>query len=47
MLGYALVIVGGIFLFKNLGILAMVDWDLVWPIVLVVVGLLMIYKKKI
>jgi hypothetical protein len=47
MLGYTLVIVGGIFLLKNLGILGMIDWDLIWPIVLIVVGFLMIYKKKI
>ena len=47
MLAYALIIVGAIFLLKNLGLLVMVNWDLIWPIVLIVVGILMVYKKKI
>lgn len=47
MLAYALVIVGGIFLLKNLGFLDMIAWDIIWPVVLVVIGLLMIYKKKL
>lgn len=46
MLGYALVILGVIFLLKNLGLLVAINWDLVWPIVLVIIGILMIYKKK-
>ena len=46
MLAYALIIVGAIFLLKSLGILAMVNWDIIWPIVLIVIGVLMIYKKK-
>lgn len=47
MLAYALIIVGAIFLLKNLGLLAVVNWDLVWPLVLIVLGILMIYKKKL
>jgi hypothetical protein len=34
-------------LLKNLGLLVMVNWDIIWPIVLIIVGILMIYKKKI
>lgn len=47
MLAYALIIVGAIFLLKNLGLLAMINWDIIWPVVLIVVGALMIYKKKL
>lgn len=47
MLAYALVILGVIFLLKNLGLLVAINWDLIWPIVLIIVGVLMIYKKKI
>lgn len=46
MLAYALIIVGAIFLLKNVGFLAMVNWDIIWPIVLIVIGILMVYKKK-
>jgi len=47
MLAYALVILGVIFLLKNLGLLVAINWDLIWPIVLIIIGVLMIYKKKI
>jgi len=46
MLAWALIIVGAIFLLKNLGLLMTVNWDLVWPIVLIVIGILMLYKKR-
>lgn len=47
MLGILLVIIGAVFLLKNLGLMAMVNWDLIWPIVLIVIGVVMIYKKRI
>ena len=46
MFGVALVVVGVVFLLKNLGILPSVAWDIVWPVALVVIGLAMIFKKK-
>jgi hypothetical protein len=46
MLAWALIIVGAIFLLKNLGLLMAVNWDIVWPIVLIVIGILMLYKKR-
>ena len=46
MLGTGLVIIGVIFLLKNLGIMPSIAWDIIWPIILVVVGLSMIFKKK-
>jgi hypothetical protein len=47
MLAYALIVLGIIFLLKNLGLLVAINWDLVWPIALIILGILMIYKKKI
>ena len=46
MFGAALIIVGAIFLLKNLGIIEGVAWDIVWPIVVVVVGVMMVFKRK-
>lgn len=47
MLAYALIVLGVIFLLKNLGLLVAVNWDLVWPIALIILGVIMIYKKKL
>lgn len=38
--------VGIIFLLKNLGIMPTIAWDIIWPIILMVVGLTLIFKKK-
>ena len=46
MFGVALIVLGAIFLLKNLGLLAMVNWDIIWPIVLIAVGVAMMVKKK-
>jgi uncharacterized membrane protein len=46
MLAVALIIIGAIFLLKNLGLLVMVNWDIIWPIVLIAVGVAMMFKKK-
>ena len=46
MLAAALIIIGAVFLLKNLGIMPSIAWDIVWPIVLIVVGLVMIFKRK-
>jgi len=46
MLGAGLIIVGIIFLLKNLGIMPEIAWDLIWPIIFIVVGLTMVFKHK-
>lgn len=46
MLGAGLVVMGIIFLLKNLGIMPEIAWDIIWPVILIVVGLTMIFKKK-
>jgi len=46
MLGIALIVLGAVFLLKNLGLLAMINWDIIWPIVLIAVGMAMAAKKK-
>ena len=46
MFGAGLVIIGVIFLLKNLGIMPNIAWDIIWPIILIVIGATMIFKKK-
>ncbi|NCN07284.1 hypothetical protein GW933_01180 [Candidatus Falkowbacteria bacterium] len=46
MIAASLVIIGIVFLFKNLGIMPEIAWDIVWPVILIVLGLTMIFKKK-
>lgn len=45
-LGIALVVIGAIFLLKNLGVLGAINWDIIWPIALIAFGVLMVLKKK-
>lgn len=46
MLGVALVVIGAIFLMKNLGLIPGVNWDIIWPLALLVIGVGMVFKKK-
>lgn len=45
MIGIALVTVGVLFLFKNLGLISGIAWDIAWPVILIVLGGAMILKK--
>lgn len=46
MFGAALVVIGLVFLLKNLGLMPNIAWDVIWPIVLIVLGLTLIFKKR-
>lgn len=46
MIGVALVVIGAVFLLKNLGLIPGVNWDLIWPLALLVLGVAMILKRK-
>ena len=46
MLGVALIVVGAVFLLKNLGIITGFAWEIVWPILVIAVGAVMIFKRK-
>ena len=43
--GYFLVALGVVFLFANLGAFRFVRWDIVWPLVLVGVGVLLLAQR--
>ena len=46
MFAVALVILGAVFLLKNLGILPSIQWDIIWPIALIVLGIAMMFNKR-
>ncbi len=39
LISFALVVVGVLFLLRNVGILPPAAWDVVWPLVLIVLGI--------
>lgn len=43
--GYFLIALGAIFMLTNLGAFRIVRWDLVWPLVLVAVGVLLLAQR--
>lgn len=44
--GYLLIIVGLYFLLKNLGVLTAEVWEIIFPSLIIIFGLAIIYKKK-
>jgi len=45
-LGLLLVVLGVLFLLRNLGIIAGNFWDILWPAVVVFVGISVIFARK-
>jgi hypothetical protein len=43
--GAFLILVGAYFLLSNLGFLDWLSWDLVWPVVLIAVGLYLVVRR--
>lgn len=44
--GYLLVIIGVVWLLKNLGIFTAATWDIIFPSVIIACGLAVILRKK-
>jgi len=45
-LGLAILLVGVLFLLKNLGYISSNVWEVIWPCLVVVLGLAMIFRRK-
>jgi len=43
--GAALVVAGAYFLLANLGLLNWLNWDLVWPVVLIALGIYLVVRR--
>jgi len=46
MFPWLLIIIGLIFLLENLNLIPIVDWSIVWPIILILAGVFMLKKKS-
>jgi phage shock protein C len=44
--GIILIVLGAYFLLTNLGVLSNIRWDLFWPAVLIVLGLLLLVRRR-
>jgi hypothetical protein len=44
--GIALVVVGLIFILQNMGYISASSWGIIWPALLIIVGISMICKKS-
>lgn len=44
--GIILILIGGVFLLKNMGLLEGVEWGILWPIALILLGINMLLKKR-
>lgn len=45
-IGLLVIVVGVLFLLKNLGVIAGNFWDILWPLVIVVAGISMLFGCK-
>jgi len=45
-LGLLTILVGVVFLLKNLGYITAVDWGIVWPIIFIYIGITMITRDR-
>ena len=44
--GLILIIIGSVFLIQNLGIIPAGAWSIIWPVILIVMGLGSLLKRK-
>ncbi|MDP1538470.1 MAG: DUF5668 domain-containing protein [bacterium] len=45
-IGLILIIIGAVFLLQNFGYIAEGAWSIIWPVILVVIGLGILLKRK-
>lgn len=45
MAGIIVTIIGVLFLLKELGYIALVSWDLIWPVIIILVGVSMMMRR--
>lgn len=44
--GIALTVIGLVFLLQNMGYISADSWGIIWPVILIAVGLSMLFKKS-
>lgn len=43
--GLILILLGVFFLLRNLGLLPWLDWDVIWPFILIIAGIYLLLEK--
>ena len=46
MAGFILIIIGATFLLKNMGLVSAEAWSIIWPAILIILGIWIVAKKK-
>ncbi|MDO8668263.1 MAG: DUF5668 domain-containing protein [bacterium] len=46
MMPWLLIILGTIFLLENLNLIPVLNWSIIWPVILILAGLYMMKKKS-
>lgn len=46
LLGFILTIIGVVFLFRNLGFITADAWEIIWPAIIIAVGLWILFKRR-
>ena len=44
--GLLLVVLGVLFLLQNIGVLSGASWGIIWPVLLIILGLSIVFKKN-
>ncbi len=45
-LGLIVILVGVLFFFKNLGLINNISWNILWPIVVMLIGISMVLRRR-
>ncbi len=45
-LGLLVVLVGVLYLFRNTGIIMPVEWHILWPLIVILIGIAMVFRRR-
>ncbi|MBX4198097.1 DUF5668 domain-containing protein [Candidatus Parcubacteria bacterium] len=45
-LGFVVMLVGVLFLFKNVGLMSELQWDIIWPVIVLLIGISMVLRHS-
>jgi len=45
-IGIIIIIIGVVFLLKNLGVISIAVWNIIWPCILIVIGVRLLFRHQ-
>lgn len=45
-LGLIVILVGILFFFKNIGLINNISWDILWPVIVMLIGIAMVLRRR-